>query len=107
MSKYARFVDLSDAQDGSDIRTIDVVDMAAYAPLPNWYTTNDTFLERIFSPQLVAQWKVNGHWFVAVPSSVVAGARFIGSDRNDSLAYVNPDRADGNGLTLQHVAAAN
>jgi hypothetical protein len=97
MAKYARFVDRSEAQDGSDVRTIDVVDMAAYEPKPSWYTTDEAFLERIFSPQLVAQWRADGHWFIAVPDGVQDAAVFTGLDHADPAAYLNPDGSDGNG----------
>lgn len=98
--KYARLIDYSTDQNGSDIRTMDVVDLAVYNPLPSWYTTDEAFLERIFSPQLVAQWKENGHWFVEVPPGVQDGAVFTGSDYSDPAAYVNPDNTDGNGDPL-------
>jgi hypothetical protein len=98
--KYARFVDYSQAADGSDVRTVDAVDLAAYQPMPSWYTTDEAFLERIFSPQAVAQWKAAGRWFIAVPQGVQDGACFSGSDHSDPLAYRNPDGTFGDGSPI-------
>lgn len=97
MSKYARFTDCSSALDGSDVRTIDVVDTDAYNPKPAWFTDDASFLERLYSPELVAQWKAVDQWFVTVPGGVQAGARFSGNDHSDVSAYLNPDGSNGNG----------
>ena len=104
MTKYSRFIDCSTAQDGSDVRTIDVIDTDDYNPKPAWYTDDASFLEKLFSPQLVAEWKAANQWFVQVPSDVDPGAVLKGA-HTDPTAYTNPDGTDGAGAMPVQVVA--
>jgi hypothetical protein len=95
MTKYARPIPV-----GNEVRTIDVVDTAAYEPRPEWGQTDDALLERLFAPQLEAQWKAAGQWFVEVCAGVQPGATHTGSDFTDPASFLNPDGTDGNGNAI-------
>lgn len=88
--KYARFIDHSAAQDGSDIRATGVVDTDAYDPRPSWGRTDADLLSRIFGNHQ-AEWTAAGTWFVEVSAEVVDGARLAtNGDPLDPSAYAMP-----------------
>ena len=76
--KYARLVDHSRDNDGSDIRALDVVDTAIYSPRPAWGQTDEALLNRSFE-------SVGGFAaFSIVPNHVEPSACKVGDD------YENP-----------------
>jgi len=92
--RYGRPVDHSTAQDGTDIRMIDPIDVPS--PLPAWAASDAVWLARIF-PTL-SGWK-------AIPSKVQPGSRFVGSVNtpahfSDPQKFLNWDGTYGDGSPI-------
>lgn len=80
--KYARAVDHSAKQDGSDIRLIDVVDVSIYTPRPDWGQTDEALLDRLFA-------QVGGFAaFIEVPDHVEPCAVKVGDDYENHAVRV-------------------
>lgn len=86
--KYARFVDHSNLGDGSDIRTIDIVDTSVYVPRPTWGTTDEELLNRMFAPNKAA-WVDAGAWFTPIPDALSNGSQYLGGDKSDLYNYTD------------------
>lgn len=75
---------------------VDLFDTDDFATKPDWWTSDEAAMERIFGARLV-EWQAAGQWFVQVPAGVKAGASHSGTDYADERSYINPDNtyADG------------
>jgi len=80
MAKYARPVDHSTAQDGSDVRMIDVV--TVQTPLPPWAANDADWLSKMYG--------ATANQFVLIPDSIQPCAKYNGGGYGNPSNYTNP-----------------
>lgn len=97
MNKYARPIKRS-----GFIEIVDVIDLDAFAPRPEWGKTDDGLLSGIYKPNKVA-WVGAGEWFVKVSDGVQNNAVYASryQDYANPANYTNPDGSNGNGTLPQ------